>query len=516
MKKFLLRVFILFLLIQFAYSQEGNIRELRLLYWNDFHARNFPYTVTKKSGNDTLKYLVGGTSSMIGYIKQYRNNNSLLLYTGDDFQGSAISTLTRGESQIKLLNLYNLDIMTLGNHDFDYTSERLRELLNLANFKYLAGNLFYIPENNPFGDLSYIKEVNAVKIGVIGIVSDELFTLTLPSNVESIYVLNTDSCIVKGIKDLKEQKCDLIVLLTHFGYNRDSIFAVKYHQDVDIIIGGHSHTTLKHPKKINGVLICQAYAYGRYLGRLDLKVDTDKDTIIYYDGNLIETVFDSLIYDKEVQAIVENMEKDVEPLLNRVIGKLEIDWKSKGTNCNLGQWETDVIRLKTKSDVAFINSGGLRKDVPKGNITVRDIWEVNPFGNTINIFKVSGKFLKEMIEKHFLSVQEEIEKSGYPEFLIFSGITVIYNSKELAKKEPGFLKSILVNGKEIEDNASYQIASTNYVLSQINKYFGVLSEQINPIETNIIDRDLFIETIEEQKIINNKSEDRIIDESIKF
>ncbi len=514
MKKILFRILILLIFSQVLYSQE-NIYDLRIIHWNDFHARNLPYNITKKKGDDTITYIIGGSAGLMGYIKQNRTNNSLLLYAGDDFQGSPISSLTRGESQIKLLNLYNIDALTLGNHDFDYTASRLDSMLKTVNFKYLAGNLYYIPENRSFGNLTYIKEVNNIKVGIIGIVTDELYSLTLPSNVESIYILNTDSCISKGIRELKDNKCDLIILLTHFGVDRDSIFAVKYHQDIDIIIGGHSHTAIQNPKRINGVLICQAGAYGRYLGKLDLKVDTENDTVVYYDGSLIETVFDSLIYDKGTQNIVETMEENIKPLFNRVIGILEVDWKAKGFNCNLGQWEADVFRTATNSDISFINSGGIRKDVPKGNITVRDIWEVNPFGNTLNTFKVSGKLLREMIENHFQKAQEAMDKGEYPDFLIFSGMIIIYNSEEMARKEAGFLKSIKVNGNEIEDGKLYQIASTNYVVAQINKYFGKLSEKITPVETNLIDRDIIIKAVENQKIINNLPEERLIDEAKK-
>ncbi|MCX7833592.1 MAG: bifunctional metallophosphatase/5'-nucleotidase [Ignavibacteria bacterium] len=509
-------IFYLLISLHIAYSQDNNIRELRIMHWNDFHSRNLPYKISKRTGTDTIYYYVGGVSGLIGYIKQYKDDKSLLLHAGDEFQGTAISTLTKGESQIKLLELYDLDAITLGNHDFDYTAKRVNELLKTAKYKFLAGNLYYKPENRPFGDLVYIKEINNIKIGIIGLVTDELYTLTLPTNVQDIEILNTDSCIKAGIQELKNNKCDLIILLTHFGVDKDSVFATKYYGDVDIIIGGHSHTTLKHPKKINGVLICQAGAYGRYLGKLDLKVDIEKDTIVYYDGNLIEVVFDSLVYDKEVQQYVEKMEEEIKPLLNRVIGTLEVDWHSKGINCNLGQWEADVFRKKTSSDISFINSGGIRKDVPKGNITVRDIWEVNPFGNTLNTFKISGKFLKEMIENHFKKVQEDIEKGEYPDFLIFSGLTVVYNSEEMAKKQVGFIKSIKVNGKDIEDDKIYQVATTNYVVSQINKYFGNLSEKINAIETNMIDRDVLIEAVEQQKVINNQSEERLIDEAKKY
>jgi len=508
-----LKTLLIFILIASAgvvYSQRS-IRELKILHWNDFHARNLPYKATKKQDGETITYLVGGSASMLGYLNFNRDEKSLVVNAGDDYQGTPISSLTRGFSQIKLLNKYNLDAFTLGNHEFDYGLNSLDSALKYSEFKYLAGNLFNIPEDKYFADLYTIKEINGIKIGIIGITTDELRILTVPKNVEDLYIFNNDSAISRGIEILKNEKCDLIMLLSHCGVEFDSAYASKFYGDVDIIIGGHSHTVLRKPKIVNNVIIGQAGSYGKYLGKIDLKVDIDKDTVIWYEGKLIETVFDSTVFDKEMMMLVEKMEEEIAPELNRVIGKLENDWKAKGANSNLGQWESDVFRKKTNSDVAFINSGGIRKSLFKGDIKVRDIWEINPFGNTINLIKVDGKLLKLMLHNHFIEAQKEIEKSGYADFLLVSGLKIVYDHEKLKSKEDDFFIELKVNGEEINDTRIYQIATNNYVASQINKFFGQLPEKLTAEETNIIDRDAFIEAVEEEKIIQGLSEERIIE-----
>lgn len=512
MKKinFVISVLIIFFTAGLIYSQE-NIRELKILHWNDFHARNLPYKANKKQDGETISYMVGGSSSMLGYLKKYRDEKSLVVNAGDDYQGTPISSLTKGFSQIKLLNKFNLDAFTLGNHEFDYGLNILDSALKHAEYKYLGGNLFYIPENRNFADLYITKEINGIKIGVIGITTDELKSLTVPKNVEDIYILNIDSTIERGIKILKEDNCDLILLLSHCGAEYDSVYASKFYGDIDIIIGGHSHTVLRKPKVVNNVIIAQAGSYGKFLGKIDLGVDTEKDTILWYKGELIETVFDSTVYDKDMQLFVEQMEEEVSPQLNRVIGELKNDWLAKGVNSNLGQWEADVFREKTNSDIAFINAGGIRKNLFKGDITVRDIWEINPFGNTINLIKVKGSLLKEMLYNHFLAAQEELEKTGFADFLLVSGLKIVYDGTKLKNKEKDFFVEIKVNGENIEDGKIYQIATNNYVAAQSNKFFGILTENITSEETNIIDRDIFIEAVESQKTIEGISEERIID-----
>lgn len=509
-----LKLFTIVLLLFSAgllFSQD-NLKDLRILHWNDFHSRNLPYKASKKIDGETVNYIVGGSASLLGYLNKYRDNKSLVVHAGDDYQGTPISSLTKGFSQIQLLNKFNIDAFTLGNHEFDYSEKTLDSALKEANFKYLAGNLIYLPEKRFFADLTMVKEINGIKIGIIGITSDELRLLTVPKNVEDIYIMNNDFAISYGIKELKNQDCDLIMLLTHCGIENDSIYATKFYGDIDIIVGGHSHTTLRKPKLINNVIIAQAGSGGKFLGHIELKVDTDSDTIIQYKGELIETVFDSLIYDRDMQALVDNMESDVNEQLNKVIGSLESDWKRFGINSNLGQWEADVFRAKTNSDIAFVNSGGLRKDLLKGDITLRDIWEISPFGNTINTIEVSGNLLFEMLLNHFTEAQKENEKSGDPDFLIVSGLNIIYDREKLKNKELDFFKSVSVNGEKIDENRTYKIATNNYIATQVSKFFGELSEGLSITETNIIDRDAFIEAVEKAGVINSVSENRIISE----
>lgn len=504
---------IIFLLFSagLLFSQE-NLRELKILHWNDFHSRNLPYKASKKIDGESVNYIVGGSASLLGYLNKYRDDKSLVVHAGDDFQGTPISSLTKGFSQIQLLNKFNIDALTIGNHEFDYGALTLDSALKEANFKYLAGNLIYLPEKRFFADLTFIKEINGIKVGIIGVTGDELRLLTVPKNVEDIYIMDNDFMISYGIKELKNNNCDLIMLLTHCGVENDSIYASKYYGDVDIIVGGHSHTTLRKPKLINNVIIAQAGSSGKFLGNIALTIDTELDTIIQFKSELIETVFDSLVYDREMQAMVENMEADVNEQLNKVIGTLENDWKRFGFNSNLGQWEADVFRVKTNSDVAFVNSGGLRKDLMKGEITLRDIWEISPFGNTINTTEVSGKILFEMLFNHFVEAQKENEKSGDPDFLVISGLNILYDKEKLKNKETDFFKEIKVNGESIDENRTYKIATNNYIATQVNKFFGELSEPLTIEETNIIDRDVFIEAVENAGVINSVSENRIISE----
>lgn len=510
-----MRILVILLPAIFAfnlYSQD--IKEVTILHWNDFHARNQPYKVSKKdtSTGKQVYYYVGGTGGMLGYMNKYRTPNSLVLNGGDDFQGTPISNFTRGRSQIELLNLYNLDAFVLGNHEFDYSQYSLDSALQTARFPVLTANVFMQSKNSLMGNPYITKNINGVKFGVIGITLPDLLTTSLPKNVTDIIMLNTDSVIQAGITSLKNENCDVIVLLTHAGIQADKDFAEKFYADVDIIVGGHSHTALFMPVRQNGVVIVQAGSYGRNLGKLDLKIDTDNDTVLSSYGTLIETVLDSAIFDKSAGSMVDKMIEQYMPELNIKIGTLQSDWRaSYGSESNLGQFESDAFRTKTGADIGFVNGGGLRKSLLKGDILVGDIWEINPFGNEVETFTVSGKTLRQMIKNNIKIRRENIKAGDGAEILHTSGLSYSYDSRIADSGGEDFLLSLNLGRAEVQDEMNYIIATNNYIVSQFKKFFGEVDEKIDPKETGWIDRDLIIEAVKEQGTINSILEKRIVD-----
>ncbi|MEI7483427.1 MAG: bifunctional UDP-sugar hydrolase/5'-nucleotidase [Ignavibacteriota bacterium] len=507
MKRLIVLIIITFTCVS-LFAQD-NIRELSILHWNDFHARNVPYQISKKKDGQTTTYFVGGTGSVLGYLNKFRDSNSLVLNGGDDYQGSPISSITNGFSQIELLKMYNLDAFVVGNHEFDYGAAVLDSGLKTANFDVLSANLYLPKEQRTFGKSYVIKEKNGIKIGIIGVSPEDLKSLTLPKNVASLVVLNTDSVITANLKVLKKEKCNLIVLLSHNGADKDTVYAKKFH-DIDIIVGGHSHTPIYKPKVVDGIIIVQAGSYGKFLGKLDLKVDIEKDTVVSYFGKLNETVLDSAIFDKTAGDKVNEMLASIEPEMKKVIGKLDIDWK-KG---NCGQWNADALRTMFKTDIAFMNAGSIRKDMLKGNITVGDIWEINPFGNNIMTFTVKGSTVKKMMANNIRMSAKDEELSGY-DMIIESGMKIIVNSSLLSDQSDSFIKSIEINGKPIEMDKDYSIVTNSYTAAQAKKYFGDFGEEIKAVDTNVIDRDALLEAVKQQKVINNVFENRLIDEKTK-
>jgi 2',3'-cyclic-nucleotide 2'-phosphodiesterase (5'-nucleotidase family) len=495
-----------------SYSQD--IKEVTILHWNDFHARNQPYKVSKKDSvtGELVYYYVGGVGGMLGYLNKYRTTNSLVLNGGDDFQGTPISNFTRGRSQIELLNMYKIDAFVLGNHEFDYSQYSLDSAIQLAEFPVLSANVFMQSKTALMGKPYITKEVNGVKFGIIGITLPDLFTTSLPKNVTGLNMIEPEIAIQEGIDALKKQNCDVIVLLTHAGLEADKQFAAKFYQDIDIIVGGHSHTTLFRPVRQSGVTIVQAGSYGRNLGKLDLKIDIDKDTVLSAYGTLIETVLDSNIFDKAAAEKVDKMIEQYLPELNVKIGTLETDWKAGyGDESNLGQFEADAFKMKTGADIGFVNGGGLRKSLLKGDILVGDIWEINPFGNEVQIMTVSGRTLRQMIKNNIKIRREKIKKGEGAEILHTAGLTYSYDTRVLDAGSEDYLLSLNINRSDVQDDMKYTIATNNYVVSQFKKFFGEVEGTVEEGETGWIDRDLIIDVVKDMKTINTVPEKRIID-----
>jgi 5'-nucleotidase/UDP-sugar diphosphatase len=484
-------------------SQEPRLATLRILHWNDLHSQNVPFKVVKRDsieGRDSV-YYVGGIATLLGYIHQLKGNRRdvAVLNAGDDFQGTPISSITKGRSQIELMNIINPDAMTLGNHEFDYGLENLEKDLSLAHFPVLNANIFDERNGKNFQEPYLVKTFGDVTVGIIGLIIPDLSILTMRENIKGLRMLNEVQVVRKYIAELKKQGVNLIVVLSHIGVNADEALADSI-RSIDVIIGGHSHTALFHPIKRKHTIICQAGTRGRWVGELNLTVDLVGDSVYRYDGKLVETVVGKVTPDPIAAAKVDELESTVDKELNQVIGTLRVDWRAEYNHeSNIGNWATDVMRAFAETDLAFANSGGFRKDVLAGNITVRDIWEIFPFNDDFVTFRVSGKMLRAMISW-------QADRKG--ESMQVSGLRYTFDSsKPFGQK----VLSIEVNGKPVDDDKVYSVVTNNYVGGHLHDFYGVPERKIELTHLGKIDHDLFVEAVKKQRHISSRVEGRIVD-----
>jgi 2',3'-cyclic-nucleotide 2'-phosphodiesterase (5'-nucleotidase family) len=184
-----------------------------------------------------------------------------------------------------MMNMMGYDAWCVGNHDMDISQENLAGLVRIANFPTTSANIEQRGKLFPPGTKPYlILERGGLRIGIIGLMSQELYGLVIQTNLTGIRVLSPVETMQRYLDEL-DPKTDLLIALTHQGVTDDSILAASV-QGLDLIVGGHSHTRLKSPMVVNGVYILQAGSNTEYLGVADLVVENDRITKL--DGKLVQ------------------------------------------------------------------------------------------------------------------------------------------------------------------------------------------------------------------------------------
>jgi 5'-nucleotidase len=268
-------------------SFETGSKHLTILHTNDVHSHIDPFPMS-----DPRNPNMGGVSRRAALIESIRqeNPNVLLLDAGDIFQGTPYFNYYGGELEFKLMSMMKYDASTLGNHDFDNGIEGLYAQMPHAKFEFISSNYdFKNTVMDGFVKPYKIYHKNGIKVGVFGLgieldglVDPQMFKETIYNNPVEIA-----QDMVRILK--KERKCDLVICLSHLGYkyskeDQDKISDLKLAElttDIDLIIGGHTHTFLDKPtivKNADGkeVLVNQVGCYGINLGRIDFYFDNNK------------------------------------------------------------------------------------------------------------------------------------------------------------------------------------------------------------------------------------------------
>ncbi len=263
-------VFTLFCGITFLWGQNKE-PVLVILHTNDTHSQLDPFT--NKKGK-----IVGGVVRRQEAINQYRKQYTELLLAdaGDFSQGTPYFNYFKGDAEVKCMNLMGYDVVTLGNHEFDNGSAALAKRLKKAKFEIVCANyVFHHKALQKIVKPYTIIYRNGLKIGIFGLTVNLLGLVSPDIAAEATYkdpvpVAREMTHLLKN-----QEKCDLVICLSHLGYDNDkgrtSIYdtlLVKSVPDIDVLIGGHTHTLLEQSSKINGVQILQLVNRGEFIGKL--------------------------------------------------------------------------------------------------------------------------------------------------------------------------------------------------------------------------------------------------------
>ena len=360
---------------------------LRILHTNDSHG-----------AYHSVPGACGSYESLWEHLDHNRSTaeRSIYLDAGDQQTGSAFSARKYagavGGAVIAVFNRLGLDAATLGNHEYDQSPANLVRLTNLANYPFISSNIVNKADGKPRFKPWHIIERDGVKVGILGLTTLDLGEKVKAQNVADIRLLPYKQAVELYLDEV-DRASDLVVLLTHNGFEADSLLATQLDERVDLIIGGHSHHVLEPAVQVNGIWIAQAGSHLRFLGVLDLEVEDD--CIVSLQSRL-EPITLEASRENPVRLFVKQVSDEIEAHLGRVIAHLPVDWQpNKYESTVLSKWMANALykQYQDSADIAILNNGGFRRFIPAGDVTLREMHEMLPFENYVNIFSCYGRDL---------------------------------------------------------------------------------------------------------------------------
>lgn len=439
---------------------------LIILHTNDIHSHDLPF---KDNGN-----LIGGLSKIAYLVSAIKatHNNVIVVDAGDFFQGTPLFQRYGGAVEIEALNEIGYDIVELGNHEFDKGAQYLANQLKAAKFPVLACNLdcSALPALEQVVKAGIIKEINGEKIAFIGVITPDLEKKAL--GLEGVKVKAPGGDWLQPIKEEVEyyqnQGINKIIIVSHCGVELDKDLAAAI-PSIDLIVGGHSHTTLKKPIWLQHpdgtyTAIVQTGCYGRALGDIDLKFDQLGHIIKPKTQYRLISINSNLQDDPQLEAYLQEKEKPLLALANNIIGTADGTFWNHFANMPadsaIGNLICDAMAEATANcavQITFQNRGGIRAKLEKSPISEEKIQEILPFDNKIVCATLSGEALLSLLKC-------SLSGPHYGAFFDVHGLKITYDPEASPDKR---IISILVqneagNWLPLEKKASYKIAVNDY------------------------------------------------------
>lgn len=367
--------------------------------------------------NDNLTY-----PSLKAVIDDTRaeHKNVLLVDLGDFIQGGYYGALSGGEMVVQIMNEMGYDIVTYGNHEFDYGIDRLHELMGMMEFETLASNVIYTgnKENIFDGIAEYtIREFDGVKVGFIGVLTPDSLTSSTPKffmeGDKYVYDFYTgengkllQDKVQSVVDEVRKQGAKYVVAMTHLGSTGtepyDAISLIHNTNGIDVVLDGHSHSIIvedKYPNKDGEDVI---------ISSVGTKLEAAGELIISKEGE-IKTMHINK-YDRKDEAIaatIADFDKQLEHILNEVVGSSEFDMRidddegirmSRDRETTVGDFVADAYRYVMETQIGMANGGGVRSNIEGGEITYGKLMNVSPFRNTIGSCKATGQMILDALE----------------------------------------------------------------------------------------------------------------------
>lgn len=490
---------------------------LRILHTNDHHARIEPVT----SGDEIVHGGVARRKAMIDAIRA-EGGNLLVLDAGDVFQGTLFFNQYQGLADAEFYRGIGYNAMTLGNHDFNLGPAATAAFIDAAGIPVVSANISTTPDSPLAGRIQprTVLTIGGERVGIFGLTTEETPILSSPGNTVSFS--NYIEAARAQVAALQAEGVNKIIALTHIGVTFDRELAAQV-PGISAIVGGHSHTPmgamLEEPGADNPypeitrdaggnpvVLVSQAWEWGRWLG--DMSIDFDAA------GNIVQVLADpkevapSITPDAAFEARIEELRGPIEELINTPLGTVAVDLNAergdvRTRETNMGNLIANAMLEATASQgvVACItNGGGIRASIPAGNVTLGQVLEVLPFGNTLFVLDLTGAQILAALENGVSRVEDV--SGRFPQI---AGMRFMWNPNA----EPGNrVRLVSIDGRTLDPSTTYRIVTNNFVASGGDDYQS-FTEASNAYDTFILMADTVADYIRARPGLSIGTEGRI-------
>ncbi len=479
-----------------------NTRKFTILHSNDMHG---DFLSEMQAGETKL---LGGLALLSGYINKVRKEEENVIYViaGDMVQGSLIDSEYKGVSTMGLMNYLAPDVVSLGNHEFDYGLPHLLFLEKMANFPIVNSNLYIKSYNKRLMRPYLIIQKAGFEILFTGIITEKVMdTLKNDPLIGSFVTLEDASNEIGKITNAyKNDDIDLTILLTHIGFESDVELAklLKPEWGVDIIVGGHSHTILDKPAIVNGIIIVQAGVGTNQIGRLDIMVDDDTNSVVEYKWHLIP-IDDSIAEpDEALGNYLTSYQNVVEQKYNAIVCKLAVEHThpKREIETSLGNLFADAFADNAECHAMMVASGSIRSSTLGPLVTMKDLMTCFPYDDVLMRYTIIGEQLTRM----FSHIMRQDNRKGEGEcYQVNRRVKAVYSDSE--KK----LVSLKIDGEDVDPSKEYTICLQSYHAKNSKAYLNISQEELHAIKTKVVTTSSF--EVLEEFLKNNQNVSRRVE-----
>ncbi len=359
-------------------GRADTVRELTILHVNDLHARLTP------DGEGR-----GGFAHLATVLRRERQAAaaSLTMHAGDMVQGTLVSTLFEGVPAFDLGNHLGLDVACLGNHEFDYGWERIEAFASAADYPLIATNVVNAAGERLVKDPYVVREVGGIRVAIVGALLERMGPWgpwrSAPI-VETLRPVVADATL----------RADLVVVLAHIERHEMELI-LRELPDVAVVVAGHVHAGLERPIEVGGRIGVNVQAFGREVGRLQLRYDTAARRVLSHDWTRIAVHAGSFPADEGTQRAIDAWEGKVSALVDVPIGRSSRPMPREEVRLVV----QDVVRERYRADIGYLPRIGVRDGIPEGRLLARHMWNVSPLDDRMVTVEIEGARLLEWLDR---------------------------------------------------------------------------------------------------------------------